>query len=115
MSWNPGLKKFMLSLVFDTTPNDPKDSARFTGGLMVFLGSHPWGPWQQVFASAGAWPGGLSTTTCGNTQWGSGERADIPTKYMSADGRRSTCSARAGIVCRLREGCCREERIASFS
>ena len=87
MSWNPGLKKFMLSLVFDTTPNDPKDSARFTGGLMVFVGSKPWGPWQQVFASAGAWPGGLSTTTCGSTQWGSGERADIPTKYMSADGK----------------------------
>ncbi len=87
MSWNPGLHKFMLSLVFDTTPNDPKDSARFTGGLMVFVGSNPWGPWQQVFASAGAWPGGLSTTTCGNTKWGSGERADIPTKYMSTDGK----------------------------
>ena len=73
--------------MFDTTPNDAKDDARFTGGLMVFVGSNPWGPWEQVFASAGAWPGGLSTATCGNTKWGSGERADIPTKYMSADGK----------------------------
>jgi hypothetical protein len=54
---------------------------------MVFVGSKPWGPWQQVFASGGAWPGGLSTATCGYTQWGSGERADLPTKYMSADGK----------------------------
>jgi hypothetical protein len=87
MSWNPGLGKFMLSLTFDTTPNDPKDSARFTGGLMVFIGADPWGPWQQVFASAGAWPGGLSTSVCGYTKWGAGERADMPPKYMSADGK----------------------------
>jgi hypothetical protein len=47
----------------------------------------PWGPWQTVFSSDGhTWPGGISTLGCGSTEWGSGERADIPTKYMSPDG-----------------------------
>lgn len=86
MSWNKGLGKFMLTLIYDQTPSTVSDS-RFTGGLMVFVSSRPWGPWQNVFASAGAWPGGASTSTCGTTKWGAGERADIPTKYMSADGK----------------------------
>jgi hypothetical protein len=87
MSWNPGLKKFMLSLVFDPTPKTTSDPTRFYGGLMVFVGAHPWGPWQSVFASSGTWPGGTSTSTCGGTRWGAGERADIPPKYMSANGK----------------------------
>lgn len=87
MSWNPGLGKFMLSLVYDPTPSTTGDSPRFYGGLMVFVSAHPWGPWQKVFASGGTWPGGTSTSTCGSTRWGAGERADIPTKYMSADGK----------------------------
>jgi hypothetical protein len=87
MSWNPGLKKFMLSLVYDPTPNTSGDSPRFYGGLMVFLSSHPWGPWKNVFTSSGVWPGGTSTSTCGSTLWGAGERADIPPKYMSVDGK----------------------------
>jgi hypothetical protein len=87
MSWNPGLRKFMLALVFDPTPQSTSDSPRFYGGLMVFVSSNPWGPWQNVFASSGVWPGGSSTAGCGTTRWGSGERADIPPKYMSADGK----------------------------
>ena len=31
--------------------------------------------------------GGTSSPACGSTAWGSGERADIPTKYVSADGK----------------------------
>jgi hypothetical protein len=54
---------------------------------MVFVGANPWGPWQNVFASSGTWPGGSSTSVCGGTSWGAGERADIPPKYMSADGK----------------------------
>jgi hypothetical protein len=54
---------------------------------MVLISSQPWGPWENVFASDGVWPGGNSTLGCGSTLWGSGERADIPTKYMSADGK----------------------------
>jgi hypothetical protein len=86
MSWNEGLGRFMLTLVYDLTPSTISDT-RFNGGLMVFVSPEPWGPWQQVFASAGTWPGGSSTSGCGSTDWGAGERADIPTKYMSADGR----------------------------
>jgi hypothetical protein len=77
----------MLTLVFDPTPNTTGDPTRFYGGLMVFVASNPWGPWQNVFASSGTWPGGVSTSVCGSTRWGSGDRADIPTKYMSADGK----------------------------
>jgi hypothetical protein len=87
MSWNPGLGRFMLSLVFDPTPSTPDEGTRFYGGLMVFVSRNPWGPWQNVFASAGTWPGGSSSTACGTTRWGTGERADIPSKYMSADGK----------------------------
>jgi hypothetical protein len=87
MSWNPGLGKFMLSLVYDPTPATTGDSPRFYGALMVLVSAHPWGPWQTVFSSGSTWPGGTSTTVCGSTGWGAGERADIPTKYMSSDGK----------------------------
>jgi hypothetical protein len=88
MSWNPGLRRFMLSLVYDTTPSTANEGTRFYGGLMVLVSSQLWGPWQTVFSSDSlTWPGGTSTAECGSTAWGSGERADIPTKYMSADGK----------------------------
>jgi hypothetical protein len=87
MSWNPGLGKFMLSLVYDPTPATTDEFTRFYGGLMVLVSSEPWGPWQTVFSSDSlTWPGGTSAPACGSTGWGSGERADIPTKYMSPDG-----------------------------
>jgi hypothetical protein len=54
---------------------------------MVLLSSQPWGPWTVVFNSGRVWPGGTSTTSCNRTRWGAGERADIPTKYMSVDGK----------------------------
>ncbi len=88
MSWNPGINRFMLSLVYDPTPATPNEGTRFHGGLMVLVSPQPWGPWQAVFSSGSlTWPGGVGTTGCGSTDWGSGERADIPTKYLSADGR----------------------------
>jgi hypothetical protein len=87
MSWNPGLGRFMLSLVYDPTPDTTDDSPRFFGALMVLVSANPWGPWQTVFSSGSTWPGDSSTSACGATGWGAGERADIPTKYMSADGK----------------------------
>jgi hypothetical protein len=87
MSWNPGLGRFMLSLVYDPTPATTNDPTRFYGGLMVFLSPKIWGPWETAFASAGTWPGGTSNSWCGSTRWGAGERANIPPKYMSADGK----------------------------
>ncbi|HEX2250632.1 MAG TPA: hypothetical protein VHH32_09800, partial [Gemmatimonadales bacterium] len=68
MSWNQGLGKFMLSLVYDTTPATPNEGTRFYGGLIVLISSEPWGPWQTVFTSEGQiWPGGTSTPGCGST------------------------------------------------
>jgi hypothetical protein len=87
MSWNPGLNRFMLSLVYDPTSTTTDDSPRFFGGLMVLLSSTPWGSWQTVFSSGSTRPGGISSSACGTTDWGAGERADIPTKYLSGDGR----------------------------
>jgi hypothetical protein len=87
MSWNPGLGKFMLSLVVDPTPTTPDEGMRFYGGLAVLTSDNPWGPWETVFSSSGTWPGGNSGQGCGFTKWGAGERADIPTKYISADGK----------------------------
>ncbi len=88
MSWNPGIQRFMLSLVYNPSLVTPNPGTRFNGGLMVLVAPQPWGPWQTVFSSGSeTWPGGTSTAACGSTSWGSGERADIPTKYMSADGR----------------------------
>jgi hypothetical protein len=88
MSWNPGLRKFMLSLVYDPTPATTGDGTRFYGALQVMVSSEPWGPWQTVFSSGDStWPGGTSTAACEGTGWGAGERADIPAKYMSADGK----------------------------
>jgi hypothetical protein len=88
MSWNPWIGRYMLTLVYDPTPETPDEGTRFHGGLTVLLSPQPWGPWQTVFSSGTqSWPGGLSTPECGSTEWGSGERADIPTKYLSPDGR----------------------------
>ena len=87
MSWNPGLGRFMLALVYDPTPSTTSDDTRFDGGLKVFTSPNPWGPWQNVFSSGGPWPGGQNSPACDPKSWGSGERADIPTKYMSADGK----------------------------
>jgi len=86
MSWNPGLGRFMLALTYDSTTTCQGDT-RFCGGLKVFTSPNPWGPWQNVFSSGGPWPGGPNSAACDPKPWGAGERADIPTKYMSADGK----------------------------
>jgi hypothetical protein len=53
---------------------------------MVLTSANPWGPWETVFSSGSTWPGG-STSFCDPTGWGAGERAHIPTKYLSGDGK----------------------------
>lgn len=88
MSWNAGLARFMLTLIYD--PYTPSRDTRFYGALMVLTAPNPWGPWQIAFSSSVTWPGGTPNTTgCGGSSnsWGAGDRADIPTKYMSADGK----------------------------
>jgi hypothetical protein len=54
---------------------------------MVLLSANPWGPWQTVFSSPGTWPGGTNSSACDAVGWGAGERADIPTKFISANGK----------------------------
>jgi len=72
---------------YDPTPATTGDSPRFFGALMVLLSANPWGPWETVFSSGGTWPGGTNSSACDPVGWGAGERADIPTKYLSADGK----------------------------
>src|SRR5262245_34375696 len=92
MSWNPGLGRFMLTLVYDATPDTSNThDTRFAGSLMVLTAPNPWGPWTTVYSSgSNPWPGGTPNTAgCGGSlnRWGAGDRADIPTKYMSTDGK----------------------------
>jgi hypothetical protein len=81
VTWNQGLGKYMMALVrqIDET------NTRFKGGLNVLTAPQPWGPWTELWISAGNWPGGKAPD-CGK-DWGPGERADFPAKYMSPDGR----------------------------
>jgi hypothetical protein len=87
MSWNAGLGKFMLALIYDPSPSTTTDDTRFNGALMVLVSPQPWGPWTVVFNSGKSWPGGRNSSTCVNNSWGAGERAEIPPKFMSADGK----------------------------
>jgi hypothetical protein len=47
----------------------------------------PMGSLAKGIREWGRLAGGTSTSICGSTNWGAGERADIPTKYMSGDGK----------------------------
>jgi hypothetical protein len=51
-----------------------RGDTRFDGGFGIYEAPEPWGPWRTVFFTE---------------QWdvGPGERAEFPTKWMSADGR----------------------------
>jgi hypothetical protein len=53
-----------------------RDPLRFKGGLGIFEGLTPWGPWKTVYYTL---------------DWdiGPGETASIPVKWMSDDGK--TC------------------------
>ena len=53
-----------------------RDPLRFKGGLGIFEGLTPWGPWKTVYYTL---------------DWdiGPGETASIPVKWMSVDGK--TC------------------------
>lgn len=68
VTYNAGLKRYFwvqTGLGVDT---------RFEGGLAIYEGPEPWGPWHVVYATE-------------NWDVGPGESASFPTKWMSADGR----------------------------
>ncbi len=71
ITYNAGLKRYLWC---QTIYGD--DDMRFKGGLGIFDGPQPWGPWTTVFYTE---------------QWdvGPGETSSLPAKWMSNDGR--TC------------------------
>jgi len=73
ISYNSALKRYLWTQII---PLSHGDGPRFSGGLGIFEGQEPWGPWKTVYYSR---------------QWdiGPGESARIPTKWISKDG--TTC------------------------
>jgi CubicO group peptidase (beta-lactamase class C family) len=71
ISYNAGLKRYLWC---QTIYGD--EDMRFKGGLGIFDGPEPWGPWTTVYYTE---------------EWdvGPGETSSFPTKWMSKDGR--TC------------------------
>ena len=71
ISYNAGLKRYLwCQTVYG------EDDMRFKGGLGIFDGPEPWGPWTTVYYAE---------------KWdvGPGETSSFPTKWMSSDGK--TC------------------------
>jgi len=69
ISYNVGLKRYLwCQTVYG------EQDMRFKGGLGIFDGPEPWGPWSTVYYTE---------------QWdvGPGETSSFPTKWMSKDGR----------------------------
>jgi CubicO group peptidase (beta-lactamase class C family) len=71
ISYNAGLKRYLWCQTIYGS-----EDMRFKGGLGIFDGPEPWGPWTTVYYAE---------------QWdvGPGETSSFPTKWMSKDGR--TC------------------------
>jgi CubicO group peptidase (beta-lactamase class C family) len=71
ISYNAGLKRYLWCQTIYGS-----DDMRFKGGLGIFDGPEPWGPWSTVYYTE---------------QWdvGPGETSSFPTKWMSGDGK--TC------------------------
>jgi len=71
ISYNAGLKGYLWCQTLYS-----KDDMRSKGGIGIFDGPQPWGPWTTVFYT-------------GNWDVGPGETSSFPTKWMSSDGK--TC------------------------
>ena len=71
ISYNAGLKRYLWCQTIYGS-----EDMRFKGGLGIFDGPEPWGPWTTVYYTE---------------QWdvGPGETSSLPTKWMSSDGK--TC------------------------
>ena len=69
ISYNAGLKRYLwCQTVYG------EEDMRFKGGLGIFDGPEPWGPWTTIYYTE---------------QWdvGPGETSSFPTKWMSRDGK----------------------------
>ncbi len=71
ISYNAGLKRYLWCQTIYG-----EEDMRFKGGLGIFDGPEPWGPWKTVYYTE---------------KWdvGPGETSSFPTKWMSSDGK--TC------------------------
>ena len=69
MTWNSGLRKYLLCQV------NFGDEPRFRGGFGIYESSNPWGPWKTVFFTR---------------EWdtGPGESMNIPARWISPEGNR---------------------------
>lgn len=76
MTYNAALKRYFWWQQIPQPEGATKDrgDTRFTGGFGVYDALEPWGPW---------------TTACFTKEWdfGPGEHADFPSKWMSEDGK----------------------------
>jgi hypothetical protein len=71
ITYNAGLKRYLWCQTIYS-----ENDMRFKGGLGIFDGPEPWGPWTTVYYGVG-WDTGPGETSC------------FPTKWMSKDGK--TC------------------------
>jgi hypothetical protein len=72
VSYHAPTKRYLWCQVLPGGESDP--DPRFRGGLAIFDGPEPWGPWTTVFFTP-AW------------DVGPGETCSFPTKWMKEDGK----------------------------
>ncbi|MBI5689975.1 MAG: serine hydrolase [Verrucomicrobia bacterium] len=72
VTYHPGLRRYLWCQVLphSTHPQGP----RFQGGFGIYDAPDPWGPWTTAYFT-------------GNWDVGPGESGNLPTKWMSGDGR----------------------------
>jgi len=68
VNWNPGISRYILWQTHFT------GDVRFAGGFAMFEAEDPWGPWTTIYYTE-SW------------DMGPGERAEIPSKWLSQDGK----------------------------
>ena len=81
-----------LSVAATTISWDPKSEMKQIASTKGCDSWTPtWAPDGNLYTGYGdcgtTRPGGTSSSACGTTGWGAGERADIATKYLSSDGK----------------------------
>jgi len=73
VTYDTALKRYLWVQIIPGTQGRKKDT-RFEGGIGIYDGPEPWGPWTTVFFTE-SW------------DVGPGETASFPTKWMSGDGK----------------------------
>jgi hypothetical protein len=74
ITYSAALKRYLWCQILPAS-TDPRGT-RFQGGFGIYDAPEPWGPWSTVFFT---------------NEWevGPGDSSSIPTKWMSADGRKA--------------------------